>query len=165
VPLSAARPKRRYAAAPLTVRLGVFLLLGSLFAGCASKNTGATNETGYVIGVRSVSGLGLVLVDERGMTLYIYTPDDRGHSVCSGICSVQWPPLLLSGTEKRPPTGQGVDRALLGVVRRGDGSLQLTYNEWPLYTYRLDKFPGEATGEENDMGLWQVISPSGQPVS
>ena len=133
--------------------------------GCAPASTPTRNVTENVIAVRSVAGLGPVLVDQRGMTLYIYTPDDQGRSVCSGICLVQWPPLLLSGRGKRLITGKGVDRALLGVVRRADGLLQLTYNRWPLYTYRLDKLPGQAAGEENDMGLWQVISPGGKPLS
>jgi predicted lipoprotein with Yx(FWY)xxD motif len=148
----------------LTHLLGA-LVLGSLLLGCASTNTVRRTESAYSIGVRRVGGLGRVLVDSRGMTLYIYTPDHQGQSACYGVCIVQWPPLLLSGREKRLVTGTGVDRALVGVVRRANGSLQLTYHKWPLYTYRLDKFPGEATGEEEDMGLWQVISPSGQPIS
>ena len=133
--------------------------------GCTSTNTVTRNETGYAIGVRRIGGLGRVLVDSEGMTVYIYTEDHQGQSACSGICLVQWPPLLLFGTGGRLVTGPGVNRELLGVVRRADGARQLTYNRWPLYTYRLDKFPGEAAGEENDMGLWQVISPSGQPLS
>jgi predicted lipoprotein with Yx(FWY)xxD motif len=157
-------PKRGCAVMHLTSLVGA-LVLGTLLVGCASTNTFTRTESAYVMGVRRVDGLGRVLVDARGMTLYIYTPDHQGKSACSGICLVQWPPLLLSGQEKRLVTGTGVDRALVGLVRRANGSLQLTYNKWPLYTYRMDKFPGEAAGEENDMGLWQVISPGGQPIS
>jgi predicted lipoprotein with Yx(FWY)xxD motif len=147
----------------LTALLGA-LVLGCPLVGCTSTNTVTRDESGYAIGVRRIGGLGRVLVDSRGMTVYIYTPDHQGQSACKGICLVQWPPLLLFGTEGRLVTGPGVNRALLGVARRADGSAQLTYNRWPLYTYRLDKFPGEASGEENNMGLWQVISPSGQPL-
>jgi predicted lipoprotein with Yx(FWY)xxD motif len=157
-------PKRGCATRHLTSLVGA-LVLGSLLLGCASTNTVTRTESAYVIGVRRVDGLGRVLVDARGMTLYIYTPDHQGKSACSGICLVQWPPLLLSAKDTPLVTGTGVDRALVGVVRRANSWLQLTYNRWPLYTYRMDKFPGEATGEEDDMGLWQVISPSGQPIS
>jgi predicted lipoprotein with Yx(FWY)xxD motif len=154
---------RGRALAPVEVLLGA-LFFGSLLMGCGSTSATTRNDTGYVIGVGKVGGLGRVLVDGRGMVLYIYTPDHQGQSVCRGVCLVQWPPVLLSGTKKGLATGPGVNRALLGTVRRAHGSLQLTYNRWPLYTYRLDKIPGEASGEENDMGLWQVISPGGQPL-
>jgi predicted lipoprotein with Yx(FWY)xxD motif len=167
-PLSVLRD-RRLALAPLTAVLGALvigaLVIGALVAGCTSTNTATRDKASYTIGVRRLRDLGQVLVGSRGMTLYIYTPDHQGHSTCTGLCSVQWPPLLVPGTQDRVVTGPGVERALVGTVRRANGSLQVTYHKWPLYTYRLDKFPGEATGEEDDMGLWQVISPGGQPIS
>lgn len=108
-----------------------------------------------------VPGLGKILVDGGGYTLYAYVPDKRGPSKCSGECAFEWPPLLLPHGAHRPAAGIGVDRALLGTTRRVNGSLQITYNHWPLYRYRNDVAPGEVTGQGEDMGFWYVVSADG----
>jgi predicted lipoprotein with Yx(FWY)xxD motif len=119
---------------------------------------------GYDVGVGRVAALGNVLVDARGRTLYIYTPDRRGPSKCYGLCAIQWPPVLLARGAIAPTLGPGVKQGLVGAVRRANGSRQVTYNRWPLYTYRLDSGPGQASGEEDDMGLWVAMAPSGQGI-
>lgn len=110
-------------------------------------------------------GLGRVLVDGAGRTLYLYTPDRRGRSECYGICAVDWPPLLAPSGTGPLRLGRGVERTLVGTVRRRSGAEQLTYAGWPLYLYKFDDAPGEANGEEEDMGLWQVLSPSGRAIT
>jgi hypothetical protein len=46
------------------------------------------------------------------------------------------------------------------------GGWVVTYNGWPLYTYRSDVEPGSDNGQDIDLngGYWYVIRPSGEPV-
>jgi predicted lipoprotein with Yx(FWY)xxD motif len=108
-----------------------------------------------------VRGLGTVLTDGHGFTLYIYQPDRQGPSVCTGVCAVQWPPLDLPRGVSHPVAGPGVNAALLGTALRAGGVLQVTYNRWPLYLYQDDTAPGQATGQAEDMGAWYTLSVSG----
>jgi predicted lipoprotein with Yx(FWY)xxD motif len=131
-----------------------------LLAGCGSS-AGSADRPGYEVRVASVVGLGRVLVDGGGYTLYMYAPDHRGQSTCYQVCAHQWPPLLLPRGVRRPVAGPGVNAALLGTVTRSNGSVQVTYNKWPLYRFDADVDPGQATGQGDDMGLWYVLSPTG----
>ncbi len=108
-----------------------------------------------------VRGLGEIVTDGRGFTLYIYVPDHQGPSVCTGVCAAQWPPLVLPRGVRRPPAGLGVNLALLGTTARPGGVLQVTYNRWPLYLWQGDLTPGQATGQGEAMGLWYTLSVSG----
>jgi hypothetical protein len=59
-----------------------------------------------------------------------------------------------------------VKASLLGTTRRSNGSLQVTYNKHPLYTYTLDKKAGQTKGE----GIlafgakWYAVSAKGRAV-
>ena len=121
----------------------------------------------YEVTTGSVSGLGTVLVDGRGLTVYMYATDVRGRpSRCYDICAVQWPPVILPPAVARPVAGHGIRTPLLGTTPRTDGSTQVTYNGWPLYLWPPDKAPGQATGQAltNAGGLWYVLSPAGRPI-
>jgi predicted lipoprotein with Yx(FWY)xxD motif len=108
-----------------------------------------------------VNGLGTIVTDGRGFTLYIYQPDDQGPSVCTGVCASVWPPLVLPRGVRHPVAGPGVNPKLLGTVPRAGGVLQVTYNRWPLYLYEHDLAPGQATGQAEDMGAWYTMSVNG----
>ena len=113
-----------------------------------------------------------ILVDSRGFTLYLFTVDLHGKPTCYNDptyhCSKEWPPLRTKGA---PRAGQGVKRSLLGVVKRTDGGVQVTYNGHPLYTdagsiaigVPGDKKPGDVNGQ-NFIGSWFVVSPQGKPI-
>ena len=126
-----------------------------------------------------------ILVDARGITLYAFLYDDTGKPACyvySGYkcvptwpscvddvqyhCVKSWPPLTTTG---RPRAGKGVSPKLLGVARRKDGRLQVTYHRHPLYFYTgglgppPDKKPGDINGQ-NFAGLWWVVSPKGSEI-
>jgi predicted lipoprotein with Yx(FWY)xxD motif len=128
-------------------------------AGCASA--AATGAPTYHLQARTIGGLGRIITDGQGFTLYMYVPDHQGTSRCTGFCAQQWPPLLLPSGVDKPTAGPGVVASLLGTVRRSDGRLQVTYNSWPLYLWIGDNAPGQATGQADDMGLWYVVSVSG----
>jgi predicted lipoprotein with Yx(FWY)xxD motif len=149
------RPSRR--AGLVAAVLACAGLLG--LAACGSG--GAAGHPDYELRVSAVGGLGRVLVDGSGYTLYIYVPDHRGRSVCYRVCARDWPPLLLPRGVRRAVADPGLNPALLGSVTRTGGSVQVTYNGWPLYLYDADLQPGQATGQADDMGLWYVLSPSG----
>lgn len=101
------------------------------------------------------------LTDAHGNSLYILKRDAQGASTCTGECAKNWPPLLVTGT---PVAGNGVDASLLGTVKRPDGSLQVTYNGWPLYTYVRDTKAGESNGE--GLGnLFYLIDAAGKEVT
>jgi predicted lipoprotein with Yx(FWY)xxD motif len=140
------------------------MLLACVACVClAACGSGRPSEAIPVWEVRSgvVRGLGDIVTDGRGFTLYIYRADHQGPSVCTGVCAAQWPPLVLPSGARRPVAGPGVNPALLGTARRADGVLQVTYNRWPLYLWHLDFAPGQATGQAEDMGAWYTLSVSG----
>ena len=145
-------------------RKAVAAFLACAACGCVAACSASAAPAGgpaYELRASAVRGLGRVLADGHGFTLYIYEPDRQGASVCTGLCAKQWPPLLLPRGVRRPIAGSGVKAALLGTTRRADGSLQITYNGWPLYLWQDDQEPGQATGQADDMGLWYVLSATG----
>ena len=105
--------------------------------------------------------LGSFLVDEKGMTLYLFTKDTPNTTVCYEKCAVAWPPLLTTGD---PVAGEGVDASMLGTTNRTDGTSQVTHNGWPLYYYEKDKAPGDVTGQDVG-GVWYVVSAEGNQVT
>jgi predicted lipoprotein with Yx(FWY)xxD motif len=107
--------------------------------------------------------LGRILVDGRGMTLYLFEKDTGMKSTCDGSCAKFWPPVTTTGAAK---AGSGLDAGKLGTTARADGETEVTYNGHPLYYYAGDKQPGDTTGEGlNAFGaLWYVLSPAGKEV-
>ena len=56
--------------------------------------------------------------------------------------------------------------SLLGTTKRKDGKLQVTYKGHPLYTFLLDKKPGQSAGEGsmNFGAAWYALAPSGATI-
>ncbi|HEX6780812.1 MAG TPA: hypothetical protein VF125_02140 [Solirubrobacterales bacterium] len=114
-----------------------------------------------IVSAAEVGDLGTVLVDSEGLTLYDFHKDKGGNSSCYGACAGAWPPLLTDGN----PQAQGpAERGMLGTTKRKDGTVQVTYNGWPLYTYAGDKGPGEANGNDIDQfgAEWYALQPNGE---
>jgi predicted lipoprotein with Yx(FWY)xxD motif len=124
----------------------------------ASSQSGS--DTGTILTASTAGDLGKVIVDSEGMTLYDFHKDKGGKSACYGACAKGWPPLL---TEGKPQAGEGAMASKLGMVKRTDGTTQVTYAGHPLYTFVEDKKPGEANG--NDVSAfgaqWYALLPSG----
>ena len=104
--------------------------------------------------------LGNILVDGAGMSLYLFTKDKPGVTNCYGKCEIAWPPLLTIG---QPTLGANVSAGAISTTVRKDGSVQLTYNSWPLYYYFKDKAPGDVTGQAVG-NVWWVVSGEGNPI-
>lgn len=121
-----------------------------------------TNESFVLTTQRSP--VGALLATGNGSTVYDFGPDSPTHSACQNVgCVYQWPPLIVTGTVL---VGPGVNRSLLGTVKRPNGSSQLSYNGHPLYTYIRDAEPGMVTGQaiDQDGGPWYVLSPAGKEI-
>jgi predicted lipoprotein with Yx(FWY)xxD motif len=103
------------------------------------------------------TALGTVLVDAEGRTLYGFTQDTDGTSVCYDDCATAWPPLLAEGDAT---VGDGLDAALLTTVERTDGTQQLKYGDWPLYYFAADAAAGDTNGQ-NVNDVWFVIGADG----
>jgi predicted lipoprotein with Yx(FWY)xxD motif len=122
--------------------------------------SGGTGGDG-IVSAAEVGDLGTILVDSRGLTIYDFHKDEGGESSCYGACAAAWPPLLTAGN----PQARGpAVRDMLGTAKRKDGTVQVTYAGWPLYTYAGDRKPGEANGNDIDQfgAEWYALQPNGE---
>ncbi|WP_431898514.1 COG4315 family predicted lipoprotein [Nonomuraea sp. bgisy101] len=106
------------------------------------------------------SSIGKILVDDEGMTLYLFEKDKNGTSACYDECAEEWPPYLTKGD---PKAEQGAKPDLLTTVNRTDGGTQVVYGRWPLYHYHDDKKPGDLTGhDKKEFGAeWYAVNAQG----
>jgi predicted lipoprotein with Yx(FWY)xxD motif len=114
----------------------------------------------------STSTLGTYLIAENGMTLYEYTKDKAGVSNCTGTCATVWPPYTVPAGESSSTLGVGADvPGQIGTITRADGTLQITYNNIPLYYYEKDQNVGDVKGENvGGFGVVTVSSASSSSV-
>ena len=135
------------------------LAVGPSSGRAANHSAGAG---GVKVGVAS-SGLGRVLVDGRGRTLYLFEKDKHAKSACAGQCAGFWPPLIAAG---KPLATAGAKASLLGTTKRADGRLQVTYNHHPLYTFVKDTSKGQTNGEALRAfgAAWYAVSAAGAKV-
>jgi predicted lipoprotein with Yx(FWY)xxD motif len=141
-------------------------------AGCGSSGDNATAATApttpsgttATVGAATLGGVGKVLVDSQGRTLYIFRQDTSTTSTCLDACAAGWPPARVSG---KPTVGAGLTKSMVGTTKRTDGQPQLTYNGHPLYRFIGDQKPGDVNGQGTNAfgGLWYVIAPSGDEVT
>jgi predicted lipoprotein with Yx(FWY)xxD motif len=106
--------------------------------------------------VANVGTLGRILVDGKGMTLYLYSRDVKGTSNCYDACETRWP-ILRPGADGKA-TGAPDINGTLGVITRKDNTLQVTYNDIPLYYWFQDEKAGDAKGQASG-GVWWILPP------
>jgi len=104
------------------------------------------SATAAQISAKNVSGLGLVLVNAQGRTLYVFAPDKHAKVTCVSSCALLWPPAKLSSGQKAAAAGEAKS-SLLGSDPDPEGGNVVTYAGWPLYTYAADSGPGTANGQ------------------
>jgi predicted lipoprotein with Yx(FWY)xxD motif len=145
------------------------LVVAGCGGGSSSSSTSTASETsaasgGGTVSAAEISGLGTVLVNSEGMTVYMFAKDQGTTSSCYGACEQGWPPVLAEG---KPTAGEGAMSSQLGTTERKDGTTQVTYAGHPLYTFVEDKAPGEATGNESTAfgGKWSVMDEAGEAVA
>jgi predicted lipoprotein with Yx(FWY)xxD motif len=157
---------------------GTVVALVAILAGCgggSSKPTISTSSSGSgaqpstKFSTASVSGVGNVVVDGRGRTVYILTSGDHTNAPCTDAsgCTKLWPDLPLPGGMSAAAAGTGIKASLLGTMKLSDGETYPTYRGWLMYEYTGDSGPGQANGEgiKSFGGTWYVLNPSGNPIT
>ena len=104
--------------------------------------------------ITETESMGKVITDAYGRTLYFFTKDANGASLCTGGCLTNWPIYYAEGIK----VGEGLNAVDFGSIDRGDGTMQTTYKGWPLYYFVNDMLPGEMKGE-GLIGKWFVAKP------
>jgi len=146
-------------------------IIATLTVACGScPSTGAASPspsqfaTGEKVAVATDAKLGQILVDDKGLTLYLFVADTGTASTCYSSCATIWPPVLTTGA---PQAGTGVNASLLGTTTRTDGKVEVTYAGHPLYYFLQDKAPGDTKGQgiNGFGGLWWVLGPSGAAIT
>ena len=141
---------------------------GAAAGGSAGTAHHAPASPGAAISAHTLPGVGTVLVNRAGKTLYSPQQEAHGKILCTGSCLSFWFPVPAgAGAALQAPSGV---TGALGMIRRPDGRTQLTYNGKPLYTFRLDLAPGQAHGNnftDNFGGTsftWHAVTTSGSPA-
>jgi predicted lipoprotein with Yx(FWY)xxD motif len=112
--------------------------------------------------VGTSAGLGKVLVDSAGKTVYYFDKDKRGSGKthCYGACIRLW---FIVRTNKEPDAIYGARPSLLGTIMRKDGVRQATYNGWPLYTYIGERSLKSVGADKKSFGgTWHALRPNGE---
>ncbi len=116
----------------------------------------------------TISGLGTVVVDGRGRTVYILTSSKHTNAQCldSNGCTKIWPALPLPDGVSAAKAGRGLKASLLGTMTLSDGKTYPTYNGWVMHEYIADTGPGQANGQATKAfnGTWYALSASGHPI-
>jgi predicted lipoprotein with Yx(FWY)xxD motif len=93
---------------------------------------------------------GDALVDNKGMTLYVFDKDANGKSACNGKCLFDWPPVFANDEAKAA--------GYWTIIDRDDGLRQWAYKGKPIYTFDKDKKAGDRLGDGVN-NVWHVAKP------
>lgn len=108
--------------------LAGLVIVALMTAGCAEA-TNSLNPSRETIKTAHRHGLGTILADEEGRTVYLFLDDPPGRSACYGACASVWPPVTTAGM----PKPEGIATSKLTTIHRSDGSTQVAYAGHPLY--------------------------------
>jgi predicted lipoprotein with Yx(FWY)xxD motif len=128
-----------------------------LLAACSSGGSTATASGGgggtaaaasaSLLATGQVSGVGTVLTNQSGMTVYEAQQEAGGKILCTGSCLSFWYPVTV-GSGIAPHAASAITGKLGTIKRPDNGEVQLTVNGQPLYTFRQDSGPGSAVGND-----------------
>jgi predicted lipoprotein with Yx(FWY)xxD motif len=150
---------------------GGLAVLAAVAAGCGGGGATAASSAppktasgqAATLGV-SKTGIGQILVNAQGHTLYLFKADQGTKSACTGACAGAWPPLVVKG---KPTLGAGINASLLSTATRPEGTTQLIYNGHPLYLFAQDQKAGETNGQGVSAfgAAWFALNSAGGQVS
>jgi len=133
----------------------------------ASSAKSPAAAAGITIKTTSIAGLGTVLVNAQGRTLYTLTSESGGKLTCtkSNGCTQSWVEVDLPSGATAASASGGSQSALLSSETGASGTV-VTYNGWPLYTFVGDSKAGQANGEglQSFGGTWYALDTSGSAV-
>ena len=126
-----------------------------------SGSSAAPVATSDALSTGSTS-LGAVVFNGMGHTVYLFTNDtpNSGTSTCTGQCAATWHAVT---TTSPTPAVKGVT-GTVATIKLADGTLQVTLNGWPLYTYANDSAIGDVSGQKVK-GTWFAVSPAGNKIT
>jgi predicted lipoprotein with Yx(FWY)xxD motif len=142
--------------------LGAAIAIAAVLAACGGSSGGGeatASNGGSTVSVADIGETGSVLVDSSGRALYASEQEmEAGKVLCTGMCNSFWKPLTVSGGS---PSGSVPGN--LGVMKRPDGSMQVTFDGKLLYTFTQEG-PEEVTGNgfkdefEGQHFTWHVVT-------
>lgn len=142
---------------------------GTTSSPAGSSTTSGSSAPGAGFSTASVPGLGTVVVDGRGRTVYVLTSGGQKNLPCTDAngCTKYWPDLPLPTGVTAARAGTGIEAALLGTMKLSDGKTYPTYNGWLMYEFSGDTAGGQAKGQlvNSFGGTWEVLSASGDPLT
>jgi predicted lipoprotein with Yx(FWY)xxD motif len=152
--------RRRGRPSALTICAAVVTV--ALVASFAAMALASDSVTPTVVGsvTNAKFGSEKIVVDAHGRTLYSLSPETMHHLLCkSNECLHAWPPLTVHSRKGKLTAGPGV-HGRLGILRRSNGTFQVTLGGLPLYHFSGDSAKGAANGEsiKSFGGTWHVIS-------
>ena len=147
--------------------VGIAVALLAL-AGCGSSGSddaaspSSSSTAADAVLTTADSDLGEIVVDAEGMTVYVFDRDTAGSgaSACTDACLANWPAVTA---DDDAPAVDGIDGEV-GTIERDDGTLQVTLDGLPLYTYAADSDAGDVTGQ-GVQDIWWAVSPDGAKIS
>src|SRR6201998_1672882 len=91
------------------------------------------------------TNLGDIIVDAKGMTVYVFDKDvaGSGSSACTGDCQKLWVAVPAASDQ---PVAVGIT-APIGVISGPGGGKQVTIGGLPVYTHTGDTAPGNTNGQ------------------
>ena len=131
------------------------LLVGAaLFAGLA-----LANPTSTLLASSNAKLNKTIVVDAHSRTLYALSPETVHHLLCrSRECFESWPPVTVRSKHVKLVAGEGLV-GRLALLRRRNGTLQVTLRGMPLYRFAGDSAVGDAIGEgiTSFGGRWHTV--------
>jgi predicted lipoprotein with Yx(FWY)xxD motif len=151
--------------------LGAALFASIAIAACGSDSSSqpaspAAGSGSDTVSVKSIDGIGDVLVDAGGKALYASDVESDGKVHCTDGCTSFWEPLTLDSGS--PTAADGVGK--LGVIKRADGARQVTADGKLLYTFSEDS-AGEVEGNgfsddfDGEHFTWNAVLAGGKLAS
>ena len=110
---------------------------------CVRSDDVVVNDLSLKLVKRSVS----FLVDDMGMSLYVFDNDTLNTSTCSGGCLATWPAFTSDAVMSSEFTE--IDET----------SKHIAYNKHPLYYYASDVNAGDINGDGVG-GVWHLVFPA-----
>ncbi len=129
----------------------------------AATTTNTAQHSHNTLATQRAPGIGSVLTNGKGQTLYVFMPEKGGKIKCVGSCATLWPALSLPAGAK-PAVTSPVHPSLVGTIASPAGGSIVTYAGWPLHTYVSDAGHGTYRGQGSG-GQWYMISPSGTVIT
>jgi predicted lipoprotein with Yx(FWY)xxD motif len=128
----------------------------------SSGSSSASTATANAVLATADSDLGTIVVDGKGLTVYVFDKDTAGsgQSACSGECLDKWPAVTADSPD---PAVDGVTGDV-ATITRDDGTMQVTLNGLPLYLYAGDAQKGDVTGQGVGQ-VWWVVAPDGAKIT